>query len=508
MNSLKRPTMNQCFRICVVWLAFSSGLITANDWPRFRGLAGSGVASDSDSLPTVWSPSTNLAWKTPLPGPGASSPIIIDGKALVTCYSGYGLDRNDPGEIQNLVRHLVCIDVKTGETLWQKNVKASLPEDPYDKSGVSSHGYASHTPCSDGTNVYCFFGKGGVYAFDLNGDQLWNADAGKESDPPRWGSSSSPLFYQNTVIVTAAAESQSIIGFDQATGAKLWQQEANGLDGMWGTPALVKVNDNRTDLVMLVPKEVWGLDPETGKLRWSVDATSSSQAYTSVISHDSTVFAFSASGSLALGLNGGKEIGDNTDVWRSKVNATYASPVRHQSKLYVVSRGVLSVVDATSGERLKQMRLKGSRVTGNARFGSLDYASPVVVDDRLFYLNASGQMFVFDLSDNAKLLALNEVTNEKELFWGSPAVSDGRLVLRSSRHLYCIADQGETVPPSIATEVRLGVADTKSPRDAAQDYESRRQSGEEATEGRARYNQPGNGKRPDRPQRPVSSERS
>lgn len=456
--------MNQCFRLCVVWLALSGVVASADDWPRFRGLAGSGVANDSDSLPNAWSPTANLAWKTPLPGPGASSPIIVGGKVLVTCYSGYGLTQESRGDIEDLFRHLVCIDLKTGETIWQKDVKASMPEDPYYGTGVSSHGYASHTPVADGMNVYAFFGKGGVYAYDMNGNELWHADAGKESDPPRWGSSSSPVVYKDSVIVTASAESQSIIGFDKATGQELWRQEAKGLDGMWGTPTLVRVDERRIDLVMLVAKELWGLDPNNGKLRWYADATSSQQAYASVIAHGKRVFAFSGQGggSLALDAGGSGDVSDTNTVWTGPENATFASPVRHQSKLYVVSRGVLSVVDANSGDRLKQIRLKGAKQTGG-RFGSLDYASPVVVGDRLFYLNASGQMYVFGLGEEVQQLAVNEVTTERETFWGSPAVSDGRMVLRSSKHLYCIADCGDTVKRSEMAVSKADVADSKRP---------------------------------------------
>ena len=315
----------------------------AEDWPRFRGPAGSGVAIDSDSLPTAWSPEANLAWKTPLPGPGASSPIIVDGKAFVTCYSGYGLSQENPGNIENLVRHLVCIDMQTGKKLWQKDVKASLPEDPYSGIGVTAHGYASHTPVSDGKNVYAFFGKSGVHAFDMDGNELWNAEVGKESDPAKWGSSSSPIVYKNTVIVTASAESQAIIGLDKATGKELWRQEAEGLDGMWGTPTLVDVDDNRTDLVMCVAKELWGLDPNSGKLRWYADATGAQQAYSSVVFDGSRVYAFTGrgGGSIAIDAGGSGDVSESNTVWEGSITASFASPVRHESKLYVVSRGVV-----------------------------------------------------------------------------------------------------------------------------------------------------------------------
>ena len=427
--------------------AFMSLLASADDWPRFRGSTGSGVAIDSDGLPTTWSPDANLAWKSPMPGPGASSPIIVGQKVFVTCYSGYGLSQEQPGDIENLVRHLVCVDLKTGKTLWQRDVKAALPEDPYSGSGVTAHGYASHTPVCDGANVYAFFGKSGVHAFTMDGEPLWQAKVGMESDPAKWGSSSSPIVFGDIVIVTASAESQAIIGIDKATGKELWRQEAKGLDGMWGTPTLVKVDDKRTDLVMCVARELWGLDPTNGKLRWYADATGAQQAYSSVVIDGKRVYAVTGrgGGSIALDAGGSGDISESNTAWTGTENASFASPVLHDSKLYVVSRGVLTVIDAETGDRTKQVRLRSAKQTGG-RFGSLDYPSPVVVGDRLYSLNGSGQMFVFQLGDEMKQLALNEVTTDKEVFWGSPAVSDGQMVLRSAKYLYCIADRGDSVP--------------------------------------------------------------
>ena len=432
----------------LIMFVFHSLTLQAGDWPRFRGPEGSGVAVDSDSLPTTWSPTANLAWKAPLPGPGASSPIIVGGKIFVTCYSGYGLSQENPGEIENLVRHLVCVDLQSGKVLWQKNVKAALPEDPYSGIGVTAHGYASHTPVSDGQNIYAFFGKSGVHAFDIDGKELWQAEVGKESDPTKWGSSSSPVVFKNTVIVTASAESQAIIGLEKQTGKELWRQEAESLDGMWGTPTLVKIDEDRTDLVMCVAKEMWGLDPDSGKLRWFANATGAQQAYASVILNGKRVLAFTGrgGGSIAIDAGGSGDVSTTNTVWTGSETTSFASPVLHKSKVYVVSSNVVSVVDERTGEKVKQVRLAGAQQTGG-RFGSLDYPSPVVVGDRMFYLNGSGQMFVFALTDEFKQIAVNRVTSDAETFWGSPAVSDGRLVLRSSGNLYCVADKGDTVNP-------------------------------------------------------------
>jgi hypothetical protein len=434
--------------LAVTLVAVTSVDGLAQDWLRFRGPQGNGVASESDTLPTEWSPSANLAWKTPLPGPGASSPIIVKGKVFVTCYSGYGLDQESPGSIEDLVRHLVCVDLQSGEKLWQKDVQAAMPEDPYTGAGVPAHGYASHTPVSDGTNVYAFFGKSGVHAFDMDGNPLWQADVGKESDPNRWGSSASPIVFEDTVIVTASAESQAIVGLDRQTGKERWRQEAAGLDNMWGTPCLVEIDDNRTDLVMCVAGELWGLDPHNGKLRWYANATGAQHAYASVVTDGTRVFAITSrgGGSIALDAGGSGDVSESKTVWTGRDTASFASPVRHGSKLYSVTRGIVSVIDAGTGQRLQRPRLEGAEETGG-RFGSLDYPSPIVVGNHLYYLNGSGQMFVFELGDEMQLVAVNRVTPEKEIFRGTPAVADNRLVMRSQTHLYCVTNKGEAVDP-------------------------------------------------------------
>jgi hypothetical protein len=221
------------------------------DWLRFRGPNGSGIGSGS--VPAKWSDTENLKWKVELPGPGTSSPIIVGDRVFVTCYSGYGVDRENPGEMQDLKRHLVCINREGGEVIWDKPVRAVLPEDPY-RGFISEHGYASNTPVSDGEHVYVFFGKGGVLAFDFDGKQLWQMGVGTESGPQRWGSGSSLLLYKNLVIVPATEENEAIVALDKKTGKEVWKAQAAGLGNTWGTPILVEV-DGRTELVVAVPSK-------------------------------------------------------------------------------------------------------------------------------------------------------------------------------------------------------------------------------------------------------------
>jgi outer membrane protein assembly factor BamB len=182
---------------------------------------------------------------------------------------------------------------------------------------------------------------------------------------------------------------------------------------------------------------------------WYADATGAEQAYSSVILGGTRVFAFTGrgGGSIAIDAGGNGDVSQTNTVWTGNETASFGSPVSHKSKLYVVSSGVVTVVDGKTGDKIDQIRLQGAQRTGG-RFGSLDYPSPIVVGDRMFYLNGSGQMFVFSLADELKQVAVNRVTADKESFGGSPAISDGRLILRSDKHLYCVADKGEAAKPS------------------------------------------------------------
>ena len=250
---------------------------------------GRGVSSDEKAPPIKWSPTKNLKWKTPLPGAGVSSPIVVGDRVFVTCYSGYGVDRGNPGNLNDLKRHLICLDAAGGKIIWQKDVDAVQPEDPFEGRGVPTHGYASHTPVSDGKNIYVFFGKTGALAFDMDGNQLWQTSVGTESDPRRWGSSSSPILYKDRLIVTASAESEALVALEAQTGKEVWRAEAAGLSNTWSTPILVDVSDERTDLVLSVPNEVWSFNPENGKLRWYCEGAESDQANPSVIAHDGII---------------------------------------------------------------------------------------------------------------------------------------------------------------------------------------------------------------------------
>ena len=192
-------------------------LASASDWPRFHGPNGSGVGADKQPLPSKWSDTENLKWKVPLPGPGSSSPIVIGQRVYVTCWSGYEADPNNEGDEKDLRRHLVCLDRETGKIIWDTPVDPVLPEDAFSDM-FRQHGYASHTPVSDGERIYAFFGKTGALAFDLDGHKLWQTSVGTGSGANKWGTASSPILYKDLLIVPATAEKQVAGGVEHQDG--------------------------------------------------------------------------------------------------------------------------------------------------------------------------------------------------------------------------------------------------------------------------------------------------
>ena len=428
------------------------------DWTRFRGPNGAGVSTDQDPLPTNWSGTRNLQWKVPLPGPGSSSPIVVGDKIFVTYWSGYGMDRRNPGDLKQLRRHLICIDRHTGKTLWSKNIEARLPEIDY-SGRITQHGYATHTPVSDGEHVYAYFGKSGAFCFDMEGKQVWQRHIGMESDPEGRGSASSPILYKHLLIVTASAESEALLGLNRKTGEVVWRQEAAGLNATWGTPALAQAGPDRTDLVIAVPKEVWGLNPNTGRLRWYSSGLQSGNSNSSVISQDGIVYAVESGagggGGVAVRAGGKGDVTESRVLWSARHANRTATPILYQGRLYTFSNQIVTCIDARTGTEIFKARLR----TGNAvpaaqgsfrrggGFGG-NYASPVIGDGKIYFATRSGHVFVLKASERFELLAVNRMAEDGEDFSSTPAISKGLLFLRSNRNLYCLAlreeDSGST----------------------------------------------------------------
>jgi len=401
------------------------------DWPRFRGPDGSGVSS-ATSLPSTWSDTENVAWKTALPGPGSSSPVISGDRVYVTCYSGYGVDQFDPGDPENLVRHVLCLGLADGKVLWNKPVRAAVPEDPYQGS-LSQHGYATSTPATDGERVFVFFAKSGVLAFDREGNQLWQTSVGTGSAMMEWGSAASPLLYKNLVIVNANPESQSIVALDQKTGREAWRTAAKGYVNSFSTPTLVDLAGGKQELLVFLPDEVWGLNPDDGGLYWYCTGVRGT-AIPGLVSKGGVAYVIGGgmggTGSAAIRAGGSGDVSGSRVVWRQSAGSYVPSPVLLDGHLYWADeRGMACCMKADTGKEVYRQRLPEANNV---------YASMVAADGKLYAVTRRNGTFVLPAEPTFKVLAHNRLKSDSTDFNASPAVTSGVLLLRSNRAIYCI----------------------------------------------------------------------
>ncbi len=409
----------------------------------FRGADGSSVAAD-DKVPVTWSTQQNLLWTAALPGPGSSGPIVWNDRVFVTCYSGYGVDREHPGDPSNLIRHLLCFDRKDGALIWEQTVQNTVAEDPYE-GFITDHGYASSTPATDGQLVFAFFGKDGVFAFDWNGKQLWRAEVGTESDPARWGGGSSPVLYEDLVIVNAGNEGSAVIAFHKNDGSEAWRIDDADCKNSWSTPVVARVN-GRTELVFSVPSKIFAVDPKTGQQLWNCASPIESTVVPSaVVVGDAVLSMGSRAGeAIAVKCGGSGDVSDSQVLWRQKLRAGICTPVAVGGQVYWSSMGTLLSANVATGdtglkERLDTAGTDGASGGGFRNRASSVYASPVAVGNHIYLLTRSGAVHVFETEPEFRQIATNTVADDAGPFDGTPAVSDGQLLFRSATRLYCVA---------------------------------------------------------------------
>jgi outer membrane protein assembly factor BamB len=414
---------------CALLLAFGLCAFMGADWRQFRGPHGLGISNEK-GLPVEWSDKKNVLWKVKLPGAGASSPVTLGNRIFVTCYSGYGMDGKDPGNMEDLRRHLVCLDRVDGRIVWAKEFEPLLPEHKYAGEG-SYHGYAASTPTTDGERIYVFFGKSGAYCFDLDGRQLWNATVGKNTNG--WGSGASPLLYKNLLIVNASVESGALVALDKMSGKEIWR--APKISSAWNTPILAQSPDKELELVISTNSWLRAFNPDTGKELWNADGVHR-YVCPSVVAHDGVVYAIGGGHtSLAVKLGGRGDVTKTHTLWNVKKGSNVPSPIYYEGHLYWASEigGVVHCQEAATGKFVYSERLKPN--------SDRIYASPVLADGKIYYVSQYKGTYLVAAAPKFEQLAHNEFEDDKSRGNASVAVSDGQLLLRNDQYLYCIGNR-------------------------------------------------------------------
>ncbi|NQV32889.1 MAG: PQQ-like beta-propeller repeat protein [Phycisphaeraceae bacterium] len=407
---------------CLVVLALS-GHVSAENWPGWRGPRGDGSSLDKN-VPTQWSGSQNIAWKVPIPGIGHASPVIWDDRVfIVTCL---------PEADQ---RRLICLDRKTGQTLWMKVVLTSPPEK---KHNLNS--FASSTPVTDGKQVYVsFLDKADMFiaAYDFEGHQTWAVRPGAFSSVH--GYCANPILYKNTVIINGDHDGDAyIVALDKETGATRWKSERENKTRSYCTP-IIRDIEGRTQMILAGSLCVASYNPDDGSRHWIIDGPT--EQYVASLVYDGTLIyltcGFPQEHLMGIRPTGQGNVTDTHVVWHHRTkNAAYVPSPIVANGYYIVADdfGYVTCYEARSGQL--QWREKLAR----------HYSASILEANGLIYLIADQGV---DRKDHGVTTIvkpgpkLDIVTRNilGEPVYASPAVYHGQLFLRGKEHLYCIGIQ-------------------------------------------------------------------
>ncbi|HKA06053.1 MAG TPA: PQQ-binding-like beta-propeller repeat protein [Gemmataceae bacterium] len=418
-------------RIALLSLFLAVPTLAAADWDRFRGPNGLGTADDT-TIPVSFGPKDAL-WKTPIPGRGNSSPIVSKGKVFLQTASEDGNKRS-----------LVCLNATNGAMEWSKDLKGQ-------KGAINKkNSLASSTPAADGERVYAVFWDGNhisLTGWDYTGAQLWSKDLGGYVS--QHGPGLSPMVVGDKVVLNIDQdELAEVDAFDAKSGDLVWKKSRRAYRASYTTPFVLERN-GKLEVIVASTAGVTSYDPKDGAVIWNwtwvwkEDPTAPKTkngppggALRNVggpIYHDGLIIAYGGDGGgqrhlVALKAGTSGDVTDSALIWEKKKGTPYVPMVLAKGDyLYWVSdkenKGLC--VELKTGKVMWEERLRGAgEVT----------ACPVMIDGKIYSINESGRMTVFEAGPKFNLLADNDL---KEDVFASPAVADGRLYIRTSNNLYC-----------------------------------------------------------------------
>lgn len=402
---------------------FAAAPLRGEDWPGWRGPTGQGLSAET-GVPTEWNANTNVAWKTPIPGEGWSSPIVSGDHVFLTAATDGGRSF-----------HALCLDRADGKVLWDKEV---LRQEAGNKAGQNS--YASATPVTDGERLYILAADGSLAALSTAGDVLWTNREFKYYS--QHGLGVSPILYGDLVIVPFDWSSRGpdktvgwqkpwdesvILACDKATGQVRWRAK-RGLSRIAHVTPCILVEGGHAQLVSGAGDVVQGFDPATGERIWSVSSPGEG-VVPSVVLGDGLVFTTSGFGSptiRAIRTGGRGDVTGTHIAWeQTKDVPMIPSMLYAKPWLFTVTEGgAVRCLKAETGEAAWR-----SRVAGNVS------ASPIWAEGRVYLLNEKGETTVFQAGPEVNVIARNALD---EKCCASLAVSRRRLFIRSEKHLWCI----------------------------------------------------------------------
>lgn len=427
-------------------LPASSSIRAAEDnWPQWRGPSGRGV-SDAPDYPTEWGPQTNVAWKTPVPGRGHSSPVVWGDRVFLTTsiegahapdhhapdHLGYDLKPgylhpDSVGVDHRYELRVIAFDGRTGRQVWERTAFEGLMYDNRHRKNT----YASSTPVTDGRLVYAFFEAAGVYAYDYAGTLVWKASLGNIAKGGM-GPGTSPILFEDLLILQADQEmgaGSAIVALDKRTGTEVWRT-ARTTRRSWATPLIVSAG-TRVELIASGAEMVAGYDPRTGRELWRSRGTESHPIPSAVAGLGLVFFTAGSQAKRAMAVRPGGtgDVTGSAIVWSYRKGTAYVpSPILHGQFLYLMTdTGLMTCLDALTGA----MQYEGGRPPVPATFTS----SLVAYGDRLLMTSEDGDTFVIKAGPAHEVLRTNSIG---EPVYASLALAGRTIFIRGEKHLFAI----------------------------------------------------------------------
>lgn len=403
-----------------------AGPSAAQNWTRFRGPDGSGI-SDLKGVPSAWT-INDYAWSIDLPGTGHSSPIIWEKKLFVTSAEDDG------------ARHIFCLNADTGKEEWRHTFQ--LAKNHLHKM----NSWASGTPTTDGERVYVAFADADHYtvtAYTFEGAQAWTRDLG--TCITEHGHGVSPILFGDLLIVCndqgrkEGPPPSNIYALNRKSGEVVWNVERKSRESSYATPLIITPPGKPPQLVVMSGAHgMSGLDPLTGQELWTSGEvpmrTVGSPAY-----GDGMLVATCGSGGrgevmicVAPNVEGEAAATPLRYVRPKAQGVPYVpTPIIQNGKIYLWNDdGTFFLATLADGKNITRSRIGGQF-----------FASPVMLEGRLFNVSHEGEIVVLNFADDKINVESRNPLGDSA--YASPAVANGGIYFRGFKKLAFLKAAGK-----------------------------------------------------------------
>jgi outer membrane protein assembly factor BamB len=422
-------------------LAAATTLSAAENWPQWRGPGSQGISTEA-GVPTDWSATRNVAWKTELPS-GHSSPIVWGDRIFVTAAIegevvpgakavGHVVDGQvwlHPDSVAADKKHtfkLLALDARTGHVLWDRTAYEGTVYDARHRRSS----FAGPTAVTDGRMVYAYFGPEGLYAYDFSGRLAWKVVA--KFKTLGLGTGTSPVLFQDLVIIQRdedEGKASVIVAYNKQTGREAWKT-IRPVQISWATPVLVTAN-NRTELVTNGTELAIAYDPSTGKELWRTTGVESNAIHTPLVGKGLVIVTAGFPEKKVIAIRAGEVADDRRVAWKYAKGTGYVlSNILYGDYVYLLTdAGVVTCLDAESGA----VQYEGARPPVSSHF----MGSPVAFGGVIAMTSEEGDTFMLKAGPTPEIVRTNSID---EPVYSSPAIANGRIYIRGEKHLFAIGE--------------------------------------------------------------------